>query len=209
MGFSWWWVFHWSDVLFIWSPIIIWGFVLLCRQFAYLSRCDITVLEMSAPASCNTRIIWNGALGLLPGWIITGQPSWAWAWAVAWRTFLSLSVRGQEQPISPMTPHLILVPSAPQRISLVRTSVSWGRVRMKIVYRLWNLSTQSHHSMSFILLKMYSVSIQLVLVNENDVLLGKSQIEQVILNQRFKKILLWLCQWEIHGFRKLHGKNVI
>lgn len=61
---------------------------------------------------------------------------------------------------------------------------------MKIVYRLWNLSTQSHHSMSFILLKMYSVSIQLVLVNENDVLLGKSQIEQVILNQRFKKILL-------------------
>lgn len=99
---------------------------------------------MSAPASCSIRMIWNGAPGFLPGWMMTGQPSRAWAWAEAWSTFLSLSVKGQEQPISPITPHLMLVPSAPWRISLTRTSVSWGRMRMSLFYRLWNTSKQTH-----------------------------------------------------------------
>lgn len=105
-------------------PQLYTGLLQFVRWPAYLSRWDMTVLEMSAPASCSIRIIWNGAPGFRPGWMMTGQPSWAWAWAVASSIFLSLSVKGQEQPISPITPHLMLVPSAPWRISLIRTSVS-------------------------------------------------------------------------------------
>lgn len=126
------------------TPPLYSGLQRFVKYPTYLSRWDITVLEMSAPASCSIRMIWNGAPGFLPGWMMTGQPSRAWAWAVACSTFLSLSVKGQEQPISPITPHLMLVPSAPWRISLTRTSVSWGRLRMSLFYRLWNTSKQTH-----------------------------------------------------------------
>lgn len=90
----------------------------------YLSRWDMTVFETSAPASCRMRIIWKGESLFLPGWMITGHPSCDWACAVAWSTLCSLGVKGQEHPISPTTPHLILVPSAPLSISSTIISVS-------------------------------------------------------------------------------------
>lgn len=91
---------------------------------AYLSRWDMTVFETSAPASCRMRMIWNGASLFLPGWMITGQPSCDWACAAAWSTRRSLGVKGQEQPISPTTPHLMSVPSAPLTISSTIMPVS-------------------------------------------------------------------------------------
>lgn len=121
------------------------------REPTYLSRCDMTVFEMSAPASCSIRMIWKGEPEFLPGWMITGQPSWTCACAAAWRTLFSLSVRGQEQPISPMTPHLMVVSSAPWRISLTSTSVSWGRGGRKMFNRWKNLSKPNYTELLILL----------------------------------------------------------
>jgi len=95
------------------------------EQPVYLSRWDMTVLEASAPASCRIRTIWKGASLCLPGWMMMGHPICACACAVACSTLRSLAVMGQEQPISPTTPHLMSVPSAPWRISSTMMSVSW------------------------------------------------------------------------------------
>lgn len=92
---------------------------------SHLSRWDMTVLLMSPPASWRIRMTSAGAAGFLPGWMMTGQPSWAWAWAVALSTFFSLCVMGQLVPISPITPQRMSVPSAPWSTSLTMMSVSW------------------------------------------------------------------------------------
>ena len=57
------------------------------------SMCDMTVLEMSPPASCRTLTISSGAFWCLPGWIITGAPSSDWAIAEASRDLFSHAKR--------------------------------------------------------------------------------------------------------------------
>lgn len=108
---------------------------------SHRSRWDITVLEMSPPASWRIRTISPGAARFRPGWMITGHPSCVCACAVASSTFFSLSVIGQPVPISPITPQRISVPSAPCDTSFTITSVSFhGKRQRAAVILTWTRS---------------------------------------------------------------------
>ena len=55
---------------------------------------------------------------LRPGWMIRGAPVEVCAVAAAKRDLFSVGSNGQEQPISPMTPHFIDVSPTPSVSSL-------------------------------------------------------------------------------------------
>ena len=81
------------------------------------SRWAITVRVASPPCSWKIRSISLGAAAFRPGWMMTGVCVWDCAMADARMLRFSTSVKGHEQPTSPIIPGLMFVSSMPLLIS--------------------------------------------------------------------------------------------